>query len=303
VHYNNNTKDEIHLVGFSRGAFAVRALACFINDVGLTRKRFLPLFPNLYNSWRLAKRYEDLVPCQETQNEEESTPIEKESGPVKSGPIKEESESINEESEQIEDEFKDLIDEFAKEDMVDKNIIINSCAVWDTVSALNNGLNNPIKWLWKGKVMHPSSRLKWVGDEVPSCLEYAFQALALNEGSNEYLPVLWRPNPQSKKRVDQCWFRGNHSDIGGGYADCGLANLAFLWMVGRYKSRFPELTFEHDVLTNIMTPMYLKYITNRPAWAWEWLANTSKVLERMLASKLQVQENVHLKPGQPVPGM
>lgn len=37
--------DEIHLVGFSRGAFAARGLACFIQQVGILSKTRLALLP------------------------------------------------------------------------------------------------------------------------------------------------------------------------------------------------------------------------------------------------------------------
>lgn len=44
-------KDEIVLVGFSRGAFAVRCLAAFISEIGLIRRRHLSLLPNAFESW------------------------------------------------------------------------------------------------------------------------------------------------------------------------------------------------------------------------------------------------------------
>ncbi|KAJ4346792.1 uncharacterized protein N0V89_010724 [Didymosphaeria variabile] len=45
-------QDEIHLVGFSRGAFAVRALACFIHEVGILSRTRLALSPMIYSLWR-----------------------------------------------------------------------------------------------------------------------------------------------------------------------------------------------------------------------------------------------------------
>ncbi|KAG8157021.1 hypothetical protein KVR01_013011 [Diaporthe batatas] len=50
--YNGRSnKDEIILVGFSRGAFTVRCLAKFISDVGLLRRSALPFLPVLYEDW------------------------------------------------------------------------------------------------------------------------------------------------------------------------------------------------------------------------------------------------------------
>lgn len=50
--YNGvSNKDEIILVGFSRGAFTVRCLAAFISSVGLLRRNALPFLPLLYEGW------------------------------------------------------------------------------------------------------------------------------------------------------------------------------------------------------------------------------------------------------------
>ncbi|WDK17127.1 hypothetical protein CGRA01v4_08410 [Colletotrichum graminicola] len=45
-------KDEIILVGFSRGAFAVRCLANFIDKVGLLRRKGLTFLRPLFGSWK-----------------------------------------------------------------------------------------------------------------------------------------------------------------------------------------------------------------------------------------------------------
>ncbi|OAA36156.1 hypothetical protein BBO_08328 [Beauveria brongniartii RCEF 3172] len=45
-------KDEIILVGFSRGAFTVRCLAHFINAVGLLRRRGLVFLQSIYKLWQ-----------------------------------------------------------------------------------------------------------------------------------------------------------------------------------------------------------------------------------------------------------
>ncbi|KAJ4338486.1 hypothetical protein N0V95_008056 [Ascochyta clinopodiicola] len=272
LNYNHkNTtslSDEIHLIGFSRGAFAVRALACFINDVGLVQKKFLPLFSQLYNSWRLSKRDEDL--------------IKKQSG---RGPADE-------------DWFENLLIEFEDAEILERDVQIKSCAVWDTVSALNvpwqKGGIALSKLAQREKILVESSRLKWVGEEIPKQLRYAFQALALNEGSHEFRPLLWKGNPnEHDTTVKQCWFRGTHSDIGGGLADAGLANLSFLWMLSQYKEYCPGVEFERDVLTNIMTPMYLRWDVSKTSKSWTEIFDNSK----------WYLEQLEFKNNQPVTGM
>ncbi|KAK6826165.1 hypothetical protein PG987_013659 [Apiospora arundinis] len=50
--------DELILVGFSRGAYTVRCLARFINDIGLLRKSGLVFLQTIYKLWRDNAGYE-----------------------------------------------------------------------------------------------------------------------------------------------------------------------------------------------------------------------------------------------------
>ncbi|KAK8856017.1 hypothetical protein PGQ11_011929 [Apiospora arundinis] len=62
--------DEIILVGFSRGAFTVRCLSQFINDVGLIRRSGLVFLPTVFRLWRDNAGYnpgEDLAKDQWTE--------------------------------------------------------------------------------------------------------------------------------------------------------------------------------------------------------------------------------------------
>lgn len=245
-HDDNNNEDEIHLIGFSRGAFAVRALACFIGDVGILKRRYLSFFSYVYRSWRLAKKDYDLA--EETDKAEMT---------MKS--------------------FNKILKEFADKHILKREINIKSCAVWDTVSSLNKPIPNVLNIPKREKIMMSSSRLKWVGNEVPKRLDHAFQALALNEGSPEYMPVLWNEKTKGDTKVKQCWFRGNHSDIGGGYPDSGLANLTLLWMVAKFKESVEHIKFDHEALKNIMTPMSLRWEINSIK-SWNKLARASKTV-------------------------
>src|SRR5262249_36241872 len=43
----------------------------------------------------------------------------------------------------------------------------------------------------------------------------------------------------------QTWFAGVHSNVGGGYADCGLSDTAFLWMAEHLERTGLELDPEY----------------------------------------------------------
>lgn len=71
----------------------------------------------------------------------------------------------------------------------------------------------------------------------------ARQALAIDERRRNFEPCLWDVpiEPEVKywrgfERVKQVWFEGVHSDIGGGYAECGLSDITLQWMVGEAES-------------------------------------------------------------------
>jgi len=62
-------------------------------------------------------------------------------------------------------------------------------------------------------------------------IDFAIQALALNERRKAFQPTVWRADPGTD--LKQCWFLGAHSDVGGGNEDTGLANLALVWMIAQ----------------------------------------------------------------------
>lgn len=53
-HNYSNPEDEIALIGFSRGAFTVRGIAAFMDNVGLLTKAGLRYLPQLYDGWKAA---------------------------------------------------------------------------------------------------------------------------------------------------------------------------------------------------------------------------------------------------------
>jgi hypothetical protein len=70
-----------------------------------------------------------------------------------------------------------------------------------------------------------------------SDIEYAFQALAIDEKRMTFPPTLWHKTTDGPlKGLQQCWFPGVHSNIGGqqdsSISDHGeLGNVTFGWMV------------------------------------------------------------------------
>ena len=59
-HNYSNPEDEIVLIGFSRGAFTVRSIAAFMDNIGLLAKAGLGYLSHLYHAWKEAGATPDL---------------------------------------------------------------------------------------------------------------------------------------------------------------------------------------------------------------------------------------------------
>ncbi|RKR03375.1 putative alpha/beta hydrolase family protein DUF2235 [Kushneria sinocarnis] len=53
-------------------------------------------------------------------------------------------------------------------------------------------------------------------------------ALSIDEHRKDFYPSVWNTDLGD---LEQVWFAGVHADVGGGYADDGLANIALQWMI------------------------------------------------------------------------
>jgi len=112
--------------------------------------------------------------------------------------------------------------------------------VWDTVGAL--GVPTPL--------LGTISRKLWVGffDVSADNIDYAYQALAIDERRGPFKPSIWSGAWQGCKEIKQVWFPGVHSNVGGGYEDSGLSDVAFGWMARMARER--GLAFEQEYMQN-----------------------------------------------------
>lgn len=104
--------------------------------------------------------------------------------------------------------------------------------VWDTVGALGT----PI---WGGNFsLNPLPvEPRYHDIDALDIVDEACQALAIDEQRAAYLPKLFSPRSGCEGcRIEQVWFRGAHSNVGGGYANSRLSDCALTWMVTRARS-------------------------------------------------------------------
>lgn len=68
-------------------------------------------------------------------------------------------------------------------------------------------------------------------------VEIALHALAADERRHSFGPALWQlPQHRAYGVVEQVWFPGVHSDIGGGYVDDGIGRVVLDWMLKRIRA-------------------------------------------------------------------
>ena len=109
--------------------------------------------------------------------------------------------------------------------------------VWDTVGALGVPLGEvPI-------LKKISSKWTFHDTKLSSTVDAAYQALAIDEERLPFKPAIWEPQADSKEQtVEQVWFSGVHSDVGGGYVETDLSDISLTWMVHRATSSGLEFT-------------------------------------------------------------
>jgi len=91
----------------------------------------------------------------------------------------------------------------------DGSIPIRMIGVWDTVGALGIPVRG-LRWL-------TADTYRFHDVELSGSVERAYQALAIDERRAPFEAARWTYKPKNGQVVEQVWFCGVHSDIGGGY--------------------------------------------------------------------------------------
>jgi uncharacterized protein (DUF2235 family) len=105
-----------------------------------------------------------------------------------------------------------------------QKVDIQLLGVWDTVMALGS------RFRAKGTSTSGVSKSFHVDRQPARCVRHAMQALAIDEVRYDFRPEIWTDH-WPDQTLEQRWFAGVHSNIGGGYVDDGLANVAFHWIL------------------------------------------------------------------------
>jgi uncharacterized protein (DUF2235 family) len=124
---------------------------------------------------------------------------------------------------------------------------IRFLGLWDTVDAYGM----PIKELKQGidRYIWPMS---FEGLKLTERVEHACHALSLDDERETFHPLVWdetsEPPTKGAGRIQQVWFSGVHSNVGGGYPDDALSHVPLLWIIRN--ARIAGLRFKQDVIND-----------------------------------------------------
>lgn len=106
---------------------------------------------------------------------------------------------------------------------------IRFIGVWDTVGALGIPVTPLRFWTKPYYSFHDVKLSRWV--------DFAHQALAVDERRKPFSPTLWQAQPHAGAQVlEQAWFPGVHGDVGGGYREHALSDLALAWLADKARA-------------------------------------------------------------------
>lgn len=105
---------------------------------------------------------------------------------------------------------------------------IKFIGTYDTVAALGLSWHMPSKLLDR----IPGFRHRFHDFTLSDGVDHARQALSIDDERKTFHPDLWDAidlNPDRSLR--QIWFAGVHTDVGGGYSEKGLGDVALAWLI------------------------------------------------------------------------
>jgi hypothetical protein len=209
--------DRIFLFGFSRGAFTVRTLAGMIGACGIlkgesfaTARALRDAVDEVYVAYRA--RYDSSL----------TLLLDKMRGRPAG---------------------QDAIDaccaRFNKKDQMSAVAPIAFVGVWDTVDAV--GMPFRLADFINRRIFPFKFRATGLGAHV----QKACQALSIDDPRVAFDPVLWS-GPDD--RIEQVWFSGVHSNVGGGYPKQGMSLVALDWMLAHAaKEGLRLLKLDHEL--------------------------------------------------------
>lgn len=188
--------DRIYLFGFSRGAFTARSLAGFITKRGLLNPEKLSTTKLLdqavhYEYGRYRDCYRPVLAEKILGKPRETSDERYEKHPLPQAP----------------------------------ETLVHFIGVWDTVDAVG------LPFHLADVVNTFLYRFKFPDYRLSTQVHQACHALSIDDQRRAFAPLLWNERGEPAGRIEQVWFAGVHSNVGGGYPKQGMSLVSLEWMM------------------------------------------------------------------------
>lgn len=221
--------DRIYFFGFSRGASTVRACNGMISKCGLVKG------VGLRNAELDALVDEAFYAYEEHKNDPERS------------------------------------EKFKSSDRSHGAVPIKFLGIWDTVVALGfpkrTDVTGPMTYLLNvffylfEEVLDYFWSHSFYHYKLTDNVEFACQAFSIDDERTAFWPYVWQEkniegaNDRTTDNVEQVWFAGMHSNVGGGYERAGMAGVALHWMVNRAQNH--GLVFDSNHVQDIYSACHI----------------------------------------------
>jgi uncharacterized protein (DUF2235 family) len=158
---------------------------------------------------------------------------------------------------------------------------IRMIGVWDTVGALGApGL--------LGRIFN-RNKYKYHDISLTPQVENAFHAMAVDERRKPFAVDVWDRPAGWPGTVEQAWFAGVHSDVGGGYTPDGLANEALHWMAEKAERLGLELD---STYLSKFRPCFNSQLHNSMTWLYQAMGPVHRPIGGHVASGEAIHQSV-----------
>lgn len=214
--WNWNHGDEIYMFGFSRGAFTIRSLIGLINEEGLVPRHFkgnpvsqAEMQRNAMAAWRAYRR--NSIPWHK------SLPTIWIARAIRDALLWVYHRLLRHRS------YCAVRREINNQKR--REIPVTFVGLFDTVEAYGvpiEELRKAIDWaIWP---------ISFRNRTLSTNVQHARHALSLDDERTTFHPIRFDMTRETTDRIQEVWFAGVHSDVGGGYPDSALSSVPLAWM-------------------------------------------------------------------------
>jgi len=109
-------------------------------------------------------------------------------------------------------------------------VTIEFIGVWDTVDAVG------LPFAGRRIINNYIYPYKFPDHKLSKQVKKACHALAIDDERLTFHPEIWDEEGEKDGRIEQVWFPGAHSNVGGGYPKQGLSLVSLYWMMKKAKA-------------------------------------------------------------------